>query len=137
MTLANHGQRFTSKTADFFRALLAVVAEDVRTWDLFRWAVIVLLGLTLLFLVSLAGIRSETAMLKEEQSASSEYVARMTKEVADTRVALMKTITDTRTGLQGEIAKMNTKIDMRLQQAATPTQPPPALPKPGPKARPR
>jgi hypothetical protein len=93
--------------------------------------------LTLLFLVSLAGIRSETAMLKEEQSASSDYVERMTKEVADTRVALMKTITDTRTGLQGEIAKMNTKIDMRLQQAATPTQPPPALPKPGPKARPR
>jgi hypothetical protein len=136
MTLANHGQRFTSKTADFSRALLAVVAEDVRTWDLFRWAVIVLLALNLLFLVWLAGgARSEIAMLEEGQSAATDYLARITKELADTRVALTKAITDTRSGLQGEIAKMNTRIDMRLQQGATPSQPPPALPKPGPKPR--
>jgi hypothetical protein len=133
---ANHGQRFTSKAADFSRALLAVVAEDVRTWDMFRWAVIVLLALPLVFLLSLAGdIRSEMAMLKEEQTAGTGYLARMTKEIADTRVSLTKAITDTRSGLQGETAKMNTKIDMRLQQATTPSQPPPAPPKPGVKPR--
>jgi hypothetical protein len=110
--------------------------EDVRTWDMFRWAVIVLLALPLVFLLSLAGdIRSEMAMLKEEQTAGTGYLARMTKEIADTRVSLTKAITDTRSGLQGETAKMNTKIDMRLQQATTPSQPPPAPPKPGVKPR--
>src|SRR5262249_47526030 len=61
-----NAQRFTARA----RALLAVIAEDVRTWDVFRWAVIVLFALNVFFLLSLTGdIRSEIAALSQEQSA--------------------------------------------------------------------
>jgi hypothetical protein len=137
-SLANQAQRFTARTTDFSRALLSVVAEDVRTWDVFRWAAIVLLALNLLFLLSFTrGIRSEIAALKQEQSTGNDQFARVTKEVADTRASLTLAISDTRTGLQGDIAKFNTKINARLQEALTASPLPVASPKPSAKPRPR
>jgi hypothetical protein len=133
-----NAQRFTARAAAFSHALLRVVAEDVRTWDLFRWAVIVLLALNVLFLLSLTGgIRSEIAALKQEQSAGTDQLGRVTKEIADTRASLTQAISDTRSGLQGAIAKFNNKIDARLQPAPTASPPPAASPKPSAKPRPR
>jgi hypothetical protein len=101
-----NAQRFTAKAADFSHALLAVIAEDVRTWDMFRWAVIMLFALNVLFLLSLTGgIRSEIAALSQEQSAGIDQLARVTKEIADTRASLTQVISDTRSGLQVDIAK--------------------------------
>ena len=132
-----NAQRFTAKAADFSRALLVVVTEDVRTWDVFRWAVIVLFALNVLFLLSLTGsIRSEIAALSQEQDAEIDQLARVTKETADTRASLMQAINDARSSLQGEIAKLNAKVDARLQQALTASPPPAASPKPGAKPRP-
>ena len=137
-SFANHAQGVTAKAADFSRAFLGVVGEDVRTWDVFRWAVIVLLALNLLFLLSLVGgIRSEIADLKQEHSAGSDQVARLTKEITDIRASLTQAITDTRSGLHGDFAKFNAKIDARLQQAPTASPPPAASPKPSAKPRPR
>jgi len=152
-----NAQRFTAKAADFSRALLAVIAEDVRTWDVFRWAVIVLFALNVLLLLSLTGsIRSEIAALSQEQSAGIDQIARVTKEIADTRASLTQAISDTRSGLQGDIAKinevdarlqqapglqgdiakLNTKVDAGLQQAPTASPPPPASLKTSAKPRP-
>ena len=137
-SFANHAQRFTTKAADFSRAFIGVVAEDVRTWDVFRWAVIVLLALNLLFLFSLVGgISSQIAALKQEQSAGADQLARATKEIADTRASLTQAISDTRSDLQSAIAKVNTKIDARLQQAPKPSPAPAASPKPGAKPKPQ
>jgi cell division protein FtsB len=134
---ANQGQQFAAKAADFSRAILKIVSEDVRTWDVFRWLVIVLLALNLLLLLSLGGIKSEIAALKQDRSAAAEEVARATKETADTRAALTQSISDMRSALQSDIAKVNTKIDTRIQQAAPkPSPPPSAAPKPG-KPRPQ
>jgi cell division protein FtsB len=135
---ANHAQRLTAKAADFSRAVVKIVAEDVRSWDVFRWVVIVLLALNLVLLISLAGgIRSEIAALEQDRSAGADQLARVTKEIADTRAALTQAISDMRSGLQGDIAKVNNKIDARLQQAAPkPSPPPPAAPKPGAKPKP-
>ena len=131
-----NAQRFTAKAADFSRALLVVVTEDVRTWDVFRWAVIVLFALNVLFLLSLTGsIRSEIAALSQEQDAEIDQLARVTKETADTTASLMQAINDARSSLQGEIAKLNAKVDARLQQALTASPPPAASPKPSPKPR--
>ena len=91
---ANQGQQFAAKAADFSRAVLKIVSEDVRTWDVFRWLVIVLLALNLLLLLSLGGIKSEIAALKQDRSAAAEEVARATKEIADTRAALTQAISD-------------------------------------------
>jgi hypothetical protein len=142
-SFANHAQRFTARATDFSRALLAVVAEDLRTWDVFRWVVIVLLALNLLFLLSVVGgIRSEVAALKQEESTGTDQLARVTKEIADTRASLTQAISDMRTGLEGDIAKVNTKINARLQEAATasplaPTANPLPVASPKPSAKPR
>ena len=134
---ANQSQQFAAKAADFSRAVLKIVSEDVRTWDVFRWVVIVLLALNLLLLLSLGGIKSEIAALKQDRSAAAQEVARATKEIADTRAALTQAISDMRSALQSDIAKVNTKIDTRIQQAAPkPSPPPSAAPKPG-KPRPQ
>ena len=134
---ANQGQQFAAKAADFSRAILKIVSEDVRTWDVFRWLAIILLALNLLLLLALGGIKSEIAALKQDRSASAEEVARATKEIADTRAALTQAISDMRSALQSDIAKVNTKIDTRMQQAAPKPSPrPPATPKPG-KTRPQ
>ena len=126
------------KAADFSRALLAVIAEDVRSWDVFRWIVIVLLALNLLLLLSLAGgIRSEIAALEQDRSAGADQLAHVTKDIADMRASLTQAISDMNSGLQSDIAKVNTKIDARLQLAAPkPSPPPAAAPKPGAKPKP-
>src|SRR6516164_5980120 len=114
----SNAQRFTAKAADFSRALLAVIAEDVRTWNVFMWAVVVLFALNVLFLLSLTfSIKSEIAELSQEQSAGIDQVARVTKKIADTSSSLTQAISDTRSGLQYDITKLNTKVDALLQQA--------------------
>jgi|307.fasta_scaffold136745_2 hypothetical protein len=137
-SFANRGQRFTAKAADFSRAVLKIVGEDVRSWDVFRWIVIVLLALNLLLLLSLAGgIRSEIAALEQDRSAGADQLAHVTKDIADMRASLTQAISDMNSGLQSDIAKVNTKIDARLQQAAPkPSPPPAAAPKPGAKPKP-
>jgi len=121
-SFANRGQRFTAKAADFSRAVLKIVGEDVRSWDVFRWIVIVLLALNLLLLLSLAGgIRSEIAALEQDRSAGADQLAHVTKDIADMRASLTQAISDMNSGLQSNIATVNTKIDTKidalLQQA--------------------
>jgi cell division protein FtsB len=136
-SFANRGQRFTTKAADVSRAVLKIVGEDVRSWDVFRWIVIVLLALILLLLLSLSGIRSEISALEQDRSAGADQLARVTKDIADMRASLTQAISDMNSGLQSDIAKVNTKIDARLQQAAPkPSPPPAAAPKPGAKPKP-
>ena len=95
-----------------------------------------LFALNVLFLLSLTGsIRSEIAALSQEQSAGIDQLARVTKEIADTRASLAHAISDTRSDLQGDIAKLNTKVDARLQQAPTASPSPAASPKPSAKPR--
>src|SRR6516165_7929074 len=128
-----NAQRFTAKS----RALLAVIAEDVRTWNVFMWAVVVLFALNVLFLLSLTvSIKSEIAELSQEQSAGIDQVARVTKKIADTSSSLTQAISDTRSGLQYDITKLNTKVDALLQQAPTVSPPPAASPKISAKPRP-
>jgi hypothetical protein len=149
-----NARRFTAKAADFSRALLAVIAEDVRTWDAFKWAVIVLLAINLLLLLSLAGlIRSEIAAL-EQDSAGADQLAHVTKDIADMRASLTQALSDMNSGLQSNIATVNTKIDAKidallqqapatstkvdalLQQAPTVSPPSAASPKISAKPRP-
>src|SRR6516164_6654062 len=114
----SNAQRFTAKAADFSRALLAVIAEDVRTWNVFKWAVVVLFALNVLFLLSLTvSIKSEIAALSQEQSAGIDQLARVTKDIADMRASLTQAVSDMNSGLQSDIAKVNTKVDAALPQA--------------------
>jgi hypothetical protein len=129
-SVANQGQQFAAKAAAFSRAVLKIVSEDVRTWDVFRWVVIALLALNLLLLLSSGGIKSEIAALKDERKADAEQIARLTKDIADARASLTQAISDMRSGLQSDIAKVNTKLDVRVQPAPKPSPPPSATPKP-------
>ena len=132
----NQGQRFTGRAMELSRAVLKIVSEDVRTWDVFRWIVIVLLALNLMLLIVLVGgLRSEIAELKQDRGTSAKDLAGVSKEIGDTRAALTQAITDTRSGLQGDIAKISAKLDARVQQQPKPAAPPTA-PKPGAKPKP-
>jgi hypothetical protein len=73
---------------------------------------------------------------------TDQLAQRVTKEIADTRAALTLAISETRTGLQGDIAKINTKVNARLQEAVTasplaPRASPPPVAPPKPSAKPR
>jgi hypothetical protein len=125
-------QRFTGRAVELSRAVLKIVSEDVRTWDVFRWIVIVLLALLILLV---GGLRSEIAELKQDRGTSAEDLAGVSKEVGDTKAALTKAMTDMRSGLQGDIAKISAKLDARVQQQPKPAAPPTA-PKPGAKPKP-
>ena len=78
-----------------------------------------------------ASTDAEIAELKQERNADAEQVARVSKDITDTRAALSQAISDMRSGLQGDIAKINTKLDVRAQPAPKPSPPPPAPQKPG------
>jgi hypothetical protein len=135
-SFADQRQRFTGRAMELSRAVLKIVSEDVRTWDVFRWIVIVLLALNLMLLIVLVGgLRSEIAELKQDRGTSAKDLAGVSKEIGDTRAALTQAITDTRSGLQGDIAKISAKLDARVQQQPKPTAPP-AAPKPGAKPKP-
>jgi methyl-accepting chemotaxis protein len=142
-SFSHERQQFAAKAADFSRAILNIVSEDVQTWDVFRWVVIVLLALNLLLLLSLGGIRSEIAALRQDRSAAAEEVARAAeevaraaKEIADTRAALTQSISNMRSGLKSDIAKVNTKLDVLARPAPISSPPPAAASKP-PKRKPR
>jgi hypothetical protein len=133
-TFTDQRQRFTGRAMDMSRAVLKIVSEDVRTWDVFKWIVVVLLALNLLVLLSLGGLRSEIAGLKEERGASAQDLATLSKELADTRAALTQAIANMRSGLHDDIVKINAKLDARAapppKPAAQPAQKPAAKPRP-------
>jgi hypothetical protein len=136
-TVADQRQRFTGRAIDTSRAVLTIVAEDVRTWDVFSWLVLTLLVLNLIFLLSLAGLKSEIAALKEERGASALDLAAISKELADTRAALTQAITGMRSGLHDDIVKLNAELAARAAQQQLPTPAAAAAPAPKPGAKPR
>jgi hypothetical protein len=131
-TFADQRQRFTGRAMDTSRAVLKIVSEDVRAWDLFKWIVVALLALNILFLLSLGSLRSEIAGLKEELGTSAQDLAAVSKQLADTRAALTQAVADMRSGLHNDIVKINAKLDARAAQP-----PKPAAPAPKPAAKPK
>jgi hypothetical protein len=113
---------------DMARAALS----EALTWDLYKWTVLALMTATfILVALSYGGIRTELAALKEERAGArvpdqTAANAEIAKQISDLQAALVQAIAEAKTGLSGDIAKINTKLDAK-----------PKAPAPRPRPRPQ
>ena len=123
----------TGGARDMTRAAL----KEAMNWDAYQWTVLALLTATfLLVALSYGGIRAELAALKQPGGTTDGAVrnADIDKQMADMKDALMQAMSDMKTGLSGDLAKIGAKLDARSQPK--PVAPPPA-PKPAVKPKPQ
>jgi hypothetical protein len=108
---------------DMARAALS----EAMTWDLYKWTVLALMTATfILVALSYGGIRAELAVLKQERGAEpATRNAEMAKQISDLEAALTKALTDMKTGLSADIAKISAKLDAKPKPAAPPPKPRP------------
>jgi hypothetical protein len=112
----------------------AALHEAMR-FDAYQWTVLALLTATfILVALSYGGIRTELAALKAERGATgpdpASISAETAKQISDLQAVLVQAISEAKSGLSGDIAKIGTKLDAR-------SQPKPAAPAPKPAPRPR
>lgn len=96
--------------------------SEAMSWDLYRWTVLALLTATfILVALSYGGIRSELAALREERATPAfdpaAITAEMAKQISDMQAVLVQAMSDMKTGLSGDLAKISTKIDTKLKPA--------------------
>jgi hypothetical protein len=121
----------TGGAKDMTRAAL----KEAMTWDAYKWTVLALLTATfLLVALSYGGIRAELAALKENRGTSAEGMAAINaeigKQMSDMKASLTQGISDLKSGLGGDLAKISAKLDARSQpKAAAPAPKPVVKPK--------
>jgi hypothetical protein len=117
------------------RDMARAALQEAMRWDAYRWTVLALLTATfILVALSYGGIRAELASLKEQRGVAGSDPATISaesaKQISDLQAVLVQAISEAKSGLSGDIAKIGTKLDAR-------SQPKPAAPPPKPAARPR
>jgi hypothetical protein len=127
-------QNFAARAMDMSRNAL----KEAMTWDLFKWVVIALLTANLLLLALVSGgIKSRIAELKQDSGTTAEDAADFGKQIADAKAGLAQAISEMRSALHDDVAKISAKLDARVQQPPKPAAPPVAAPKPAAKPRPQ
>ena len=118
---------WTGGAKDMTRAAL----KEAMTWDAYKWTVLALMTATfLLVALSYGGIRAELAALKQDRAVSGNNIE-IGKQMADMKAALTQDISDLKSSLGGDLAKISAKLDARSQpKAATPAPKPVVKPKP-------
>jgi hypothetical protein len=117
------------------RDMARAALQEAMRWDAYRWTVLALLTATfILVALSYGGIRAELASLKEQRGVAGSDPATISaesaKQISDLQAVLVQVISEAKSELSGDIAKIGTKLDAR-------SQPKPAAPAPKPAARPR
>jgi hypothetical protein len=117
--------------------MVRAAVKEALAWDFYKWTVLALMTATfLLVALSYGGIRAELAALKEARGASGDSATNITaeidKQMADLKAALMQSMSEMKSGLGGDIAKISAKLDARNQAkpAAAPAPRPVVKPKP-------
>jgi hypothetical protein len=114
--------------------MVRAAVKEALAWDFYKWTVLALMTATfLLVALSYGGIRAELAALRQ-QSGTTDASARnaeIDKQLADLKAALTQAMTEMKSGLSGDIAKISAKLDARNQpKAAAPAPKPATRPKP-------
>jgi hypothetical protein len=123
-------QNFAARAMDMSRNAL----KEAMTWDLFKWVVITLLTANLLLLALVSGgIKSRIAELKQDSGTNAEDAADFGKQIADAKAGLAQAISQMRSSLHDDVAKISAKLDARVQQPPKPATPPAVAPKPAAK----
>ena len=117
------------------RDMARAALQEAMRWDAYQWTVLAILTATfILVALSYGGIRSELAALKQERATASADPAiageETAKHISDLQAVLVQAISEAKTGLSGDIAKIGAKLDARSQAK-------PPVPAAKPAARPQ
>ena len=123
-------QNFAARAMDMSRNVL----KEAMAWDLFKWVVVALLIANLLLLALVSGsIKSHIAALKQDSGTSAQDAADFGKQIADAKAGLAQAISEMRSALHDDVARISAKLDVRVQQPPKPAAPAAAAPKPAAK----
>ncbi|HAH64615.1 MAG TPA: hypothetical protein DCL72_03865 [Rhizobiales bacterium] len=124
-------QNFAARAMDMSRNVL----KEAMAWDLFKWVVVALLIANLLLLALVSGsIKSHIAALKQDSGTSAQDAADFGKQIADAKAGLAQAISEMRSALHDDVARISAKLDARVQQPPKPAAPAAAAaPKPAAK----
>jgi hypothetical protein len=124
-------QNFAARAMDMSRNVL----KEAMAWDLFKWVVVALLIANLLLLALVSGsIKSHIAALKQDSGTSAQDAADFGKQIADAKAGLAQAISEMRSALHDDVARISAKLDVRVQQPSKPAAPAAAAaPKPAAK----
>jgi hypothetical protein len=124
--LAAKLQDFAGTARDMAQAAL----RETQAWSAYQWSVLALLtAIFLLVALSYGGIRAELAVLKQNAGTSAEertaLDAELGKQMSDLKSGLTQALTDMKTAVEADLAKMNAKLDVRsAPKPAAPAQRP-------------
>jgi hypothetical protein len=124
-------QNFAARAMDMSRNVL----KEAMAWDLFKWVVVALLIANLLLLALVSGsIKSHIAALKQDSGTSAQDAADFGKQIADAKAGLAQAISEMRSALHDDVARISAKLDVHVQQPPKPAAPAAAAaPKPAAK----
>ena len=123
-------QNFAARAMDMSRNVL----KEAMAWDLFKWVVVALLIANLLLLALVSGsIKSHIAALKQDSGTSAQDAADFGKQIADAKAGLAQAISEMRSALHDDVARISAKLDARVQQPPKPAAPAAAAAKPAAK----
>jgi len=110
--------------------------REAMTWSAYQWTVLAVLTATfILVALSYGGIRAELAALKSERGGPdpASVSAEISKQMSNMQAVLIQAISEMKSGLSGDLAKIGAKLDVRSQAP----KPAGRAAKPGPKPRPQ
>jgi hypothetical protein len=107
--------------------------SEAMTWDLYKWTVLALMtAIFILVALSYGGIRAELATLKRSGADQAILNAQIAKQISDMQAlpgamqaVLARAMTDMKTGLRADIAKISAKLDAQAKAAAPARTPAP------------
>jgi hypothetical protein len=106
--------------------------KELVAWDLFKWTVVALLTANLLLIAGLySRIESDLADLKQDrtahdhaigdaQTALSDARTAISKDIATAKAGLAQAISEMRSGVGEEVAKVNAKLDALIESSRKP-----------------
>ncbi len=129
---AGERQGFAAKLQDVggaARDMSHAALRETLSWSAYQWSVLALLtAIFLLVALSYGGIRAELAALKQNAGTSAEertaIEAELGKQVSDLKSGLTQALTDMKSALEDDIAKINAKLDARNAPKPAPAQRP-------------
>ena len=119
-------QAWLSEIASGAKDMTRSALSEAMTWDLYKWTVLALMTATfVLVALSYGGIRAELAALKQSGADQAVFDAQTAKQLSDMQAlpgamqaGLARAMTDLKTGLGADIAKISAKLDAQAKAAA-------------------
>jgi Tfp pilus assembly protein PilO len=111
----------SARAMDISRAAL----RELMAWDLFKWIVVALLAANCLLVAGFhSRMRSDIAELNRDRTTYAQEIAdartTLDKDIAGARAGLVQAISEMRSDVGEEVAKVNAKLDALIESLRKP-----------------